>query len=778
MTDAVDATLEQFRTELAAAPHEAYELTLYVSGASDLSTRAIADARQLCDTHLAGKYFLSVVDVNEDACVRGTNGALATPTLVKNWPLPVHRLVGDLSDSDGGTTPSPEAAKNRQRRNGLAPATSETGPWLERLHGRAERPDESRVESPDAVDGARKESMPSPIAPVRTTDADAVELFRAIGAGEVDAFVVSDGAGGQQIFTLSTADRPYRMFVENMRDGAATVSSGGLILYANRRLAEMLSCARETIVGSPLARWMTGAVPTALDEIRGPAGLGAIVELDLLDGDGTSIPVRVGSSPLDLDDDRLICLTFIDLSAQKSQDREIARLGEAQAERMADLEVAQAALTQQATHDALTGLPNRALLVDRIDQALFRSKRSERCTAVFFVDLDRFKHVNDTQGHAAGDDVLRSVAKRLELLLRPMDTVARIGADEFVVLAPDVDSRLHAVDIANRLLIELMSVSSDPTADSEPVAASIGVSVSVGGRGTAEILLKEADMAMYEAKSLGRGRAEVFDEALRGQVQERLTAQLMLQSALDDRRIIAYYQPIIDLPTGMVAGLEALARLVEPDGSILPPAAFMPVAEDSGLVVPLGTQMLEMACREARRWQLSGLTPSLLTVAVNLSACQFETGDLPTLVRGVLEDTGFDPAKLHLELIETAIIDLRPDILLQLGRLRDLGVEIGLDDFGTGYASLTHLRRLPLTFVKIDRSFVSGIETDHEDDRIVSAVVDLAANLGLRSIAEGIETQIQLDRLRELGCDQAQGYLFARPLPPADVPQAIQHSAW
>jgi EAL domain-containing protein (putative c-di-GMP-specific phosphodiesterase class I) len=167
-----------------------------------------------------------------------------------------------------------------------------------------------------------------------------------------------------------------------------------------------------------------------------------------------------------------------------------------------------------------------------------------------------------------------------------------------------------------------------------------------------------------------------------------------------------------------------------------------------------------------------------LTVAVNLSACQFETGDLPTLVRGVLEDTGFDPAKLHLELIETAIIDLRPDILLQLGRLRDLGVEIGLDDFGTGYASLTHLRRLPLTFVKIDRSFVSGIETDHEDDRIVSAVVDLAANLGLRSIAEGIETQIQLDRLRELGCDQAQGYLFARPLPPADVPQAIQHSAW
>jgi diguanylate cyclase (GGDEF)-like protein/PAS domain S-box-containing protein len=777
--DAVDETLEQFRAELAAAPDEAYELTLYVSGASDLSTRAIADARQLCETYLAGKYLLSVVDVNEDTAVLRTNRVMATPTLVKNWPLPARRLVGDLSECHDGTTPSMGVPGSRPGRNSLdrLPPMPETSPALDRLFGREDGPDAGRDEIPEAVVGSGTQSTPSSSGPARITDADAVELFRAIGAGEVDAFVVSDAAGGQQVFTLSTADRPYRMFVENMRDGAATVSSGGVILYANRRLAEMLSCARETIVGSPLARWMTGAVPTALDEIRGPAGLGTIVEFDLLDADGRSIPFRVGSAPLELDGDRLVCLTFTDLSAQKTQDREITRLGEVQAERVADLEVAQAALTQQATHDALTGLPNRALLVDRIDQALTRSKRSGRCTAVFFVDLDRFKHINDTQGHAAGDAVLRSVAKQLELLLRPMDTVARIGGDEFVVLAPDVDSRLHAVDIANRLLIEL-SRSSDEAADSEPVAASIGISVSVGGRGTAEILLKEADTAMYEAKSLGRGRAEVFDEALRSQVQERLTAQMMLQSALDDRRLIAYYQPIIDLSTGIVAGFEALARLVQGDGSILPPAAFMPVAEDSGLVVPLGTQMLEMACREACSWRPSGLTPSPLTVAVNLSACQFETGDLPALVRGALEETGLDPGKLHLELIETAIIDLRPDILQQLGRLRDLGVEIGLDDFGTGYASLTHLRRLPLTFVKIDRSFVSGIETDHEDDRIVSAVVDLAANLGLRSVAEGIETQIQLDRLRELGCDQAQGYLFARPLPPADVPEAIQHPAW
>jgi EAL domain-containing protein (putative c-di-GMP-specific phosphodiesterase class I) len=252
----------------------------------------------------------------------------------------------------------------------------------------------------------------------------------------------------------------------------------------------------------------------------------------------------------------------------------------------------------------------------------------------------------------------------------------------------------------------------------------------------------------------------------------------MLQSALDDHRVVAYYQPIVDLSTGSVAGFEALVRLVERDGTVLPPAAFMKVAEDTGLVVPLGGHVLRIASQEVRCWPRSGVKGQPLTVAVNLSPRQFESGDLPGLVRDVLEQTGIESGQLHLELLETAIIDLHPDLLQQLGRIRDLGVEIGLDDFGTGYASLTHLRRLPMTFVKIDQSFVQGLETDREDDRIVAAVVDLAANLGLRSIAEGIETKPQLDRLRELGCDQGQGYLFARPLPSKDVPKAIQHAAW
>ena len=607
--------------------------------------------------------------------------------------------------------------------------------------------------------------------------AEAEDTLRAIAAGEVDAFVVSDGASGQLVYTLSTADRPYRMFVENMRDGAATVSSNGLIMYANRRLAELLSCSRELIVGSPLSAFLATADHLAMDEVRGLDGLGTTFELDLLDGHGVVVPVLVGSSPLEVEGDQLTCLTFTDLTAQKAQDLEIARLAQAQAERMAQLQTAQAALTEQATHDSLTGLPNRALLVDRIDQALAQSKRSGRCTAVFFVDLDHFKQINDNEGHAAGDAVLRAVAGQLVSVLRPMDTVARIGGDEFAILAPVVDSRVHAVDIGNRLAVELSTGGANDGVLTR-VVASIGVAVSVDGSGTAESLLSEADAAMYTAKTLGGGRAEVFDDALGKRVQRRSDAQRMLQSALDDQRIVVHYQPVIALSTGRITGFEALARIAERDGTILPPSSFIPVAEDTGLVVPLGADVLTRACLEAHDWTLAGLGAPPLTVAVNVSGRQLERGDLAVVVEETLARTGLHPSCLHLELTETSVMDLGLSNSNQLNTIRDLGVEIGLDDFGTGYASLTHLRHLPLSFIKIDRSFVKGLGVDADDERIVAAVVDLAANLGMRSIAEGIETTDQLDRLREHGCNQAQGFLFARPMPPDDVRSALEQPAW
>jgi diguanylate cyclase (GGDEF)-like protein len=602
--------------------------------------------------------------------------------------------------------------------------------------------------------------------------AEAEDTLRAIAAGEVDAFVVADETLGRRVFTLSTADRPYRMFVENMRDGAATLSPSGIVLYANRRLAELLAYPREAIVGCALTSFLAGTGDSGLQQIRGPDGRGAAVELELLDANGVRVPVQVGSSALLVDDDEVLCLTFTDLSAHKAKDREIARLGAAQSDRVAELQAAQAALTTQATHDALTNLPNRALLVDRIDEALAGCRRSGRVLAVLFVDLDRFKQVNDTHGHAAGDITLRRVAHKLMTVLRPTDTVARIGGDEFIVLAPAIDSELHAVALGGRLLAELgRRVNGTDIEEEDPIAASIGISVSAGGRGTAESLLDEADTAMYEAKSLGGRRVAVFDAALGRQVRQRLVAREVLQSALDEQRITAHYQPIIDLASGAVAGFEALARIEEHDGSITQPKDFIPAAEASGLVVAMGARVLRLALAEAVLWP--PLAGGRCNLAVNLSSRQFEAGDLPSLIGRELARSGLTAGCLHLELTETAVMDLDADLIAQLGRIAALGVQIGLDDFGTGYASLTHLRRLPLTFVKVDRSFVQGLGVDDEDERIVAAVVDLAANLGLRSIAEGVETDGQLRRLRELGCDEAQGYLFARPLPAAGVAAAI-----
>jgi diguanylate cyclase (GGDEF)-like protein len=606
--------------------------------------------------------------------------------------------------------------------------------------------------------------------------AEAEETLRAIGAGEVDAFVVSDGADSQRVFTLSTADRPYRVFVENMREGAATVSLSGIILYANRRLAELLSCPRESLVGLPLATFGGGADPIDLHEVRGPSGLGATVELDLVDSAGLVVPVLVGSSPLDADGEGLTCLTFTDLRAQRTQDRVIAQLSMDQAERMTDLQDAQAALTMQATHDALTGLPNRALVVDRIDQALAHAQRTNRRTVVLFVDLDSFKSINDSYGHAAGDAALRIAADRLAASLRPMDTIARIGGDEFVVLAPDVDNNFDVVGLGKRLVAGLSDMG-DELDPATPLSGSVGIAISTEGRGTAEILIKEADTAMYHAKSLGGGRVETFDAALGRRVEQRSAAQRMLQAAIDDHRVVVRYQPIVDLATGVVSGLEALARISQHDGSMLLPPSFIAVAEESGLINPLGAQVLRLACEATAEWQRARVEERL-TIAVNVSVRQLGPGDLTMLVQSSLEESGLDATCLSLELTETAVFDLRPDILNQLGQIRDLGVEIGLDDFGTGYASLTHLRRLPLSFVKIDRSFVQRLLTDKEDEGIVAAVVDLAANLGLRSVAEGIETTEQLLRLQQIGCNQGQGYLFARPLPPQEVPSAIARTDW
>jgi diguanylate cyclase (GGDEF)-like protein len=598
------------------------------------------------------------------------------------------------------------------------------------------------------------------------TAGSAEDTLRAIRAGEIDAFVVSDHKSQKRVFALERSDRPYRWFVENMRDAAATVSAAGQILYANQRFAELLLSTRESVTGSRLSQYL--APGTAIGDVWKLAGGESSAEVDLIDQRGAPVPTLMGTSVLKLDENPLYCITFTDLRAQRLQADEIQRLSDIQSERLVELESAKTALTIQATHDMLTGLPNRMLLVDRIDRAIENARRNGSCVCVMYLDIDGFKQINDTQGHAAGDAAIKCTASRLLEALRPMDTVARIGGDEFVVLAPEVDSSVHAIDLGNRLLARLAEPSD--CAYELHYSASVGVTVTETGESTPELMLTEADAAMYVAKSLGGGRVEVFGPALQERVLERAATHRNLQSALAEDRVTAHFQPIIGLQDGAVVGFEALARITQMDGSILQPAAFVPFSEENGLIIPLGERILNFACEQASNWPKAEPALEGRSIAVNLSGRQFDSGKLPGLVREALDRSGLDPTLLHLELTETSVIDLRPDVIDQLTQIREMGVELGLDDFGTGYASLTHLRRLPLTFVKIDRSFVSGLGVERGDSGIVAAVVEIASVLELRSIAEGVETEDQCARLKAMGCDQAQGFLYARPHPASEVP--------
>jgi diguanylate cyclase (GGDEF)-like protein len=724
------------------------QLVLFVNGASQRSARAISEARALCDLDPLGPVHLAVADVQRDTELAVQYRVLASPTLVRTAPLPVRMVVGDLSD-----TGRVLAAL------GMTPGDS--GPdapvWFERR-------DQAEI---DLV-GARERWAE---AEGRLVDAN--ETLRALGGGEVDILLSGGREPGTPVFTLATADRFYRMFVENMNEGAATISDAGIVLYANPRLCVLLRCLPQRLVGSEITAWVAAEDRGLFSTL--PAAADA-VEISLRAADGFLVPVVMGRSHLDADGDRLSCVTFTDLSAQKYQEAVIGRLNQAQIDQLQALQEAQAALTLKATHDSLTSLPNRALLVDRLEQALLRALRSGKWTAVFFVDLDRFKHVNDTRGHAAGDAVLMEVANRLKRATRPMDTVARIGGDEFVVLTPDLTDQMEAAHIAGRLAAGLERGTDDvPTGDG--LTASIGISVSGSGQATAESMLREADAAMYHAKSLGRNRIELFDAVLSRRVLERAATEEYLRQAIDEHRVVPYYQPIVDLRTGYVAGYEALARITSTGEAVLSPDAFISVAEECGLVVPLGAQMLAAACRDAKQWEAEALVLSAPTVAVNLSPRQLVGDDLADQITEVLDENALAPNHLHLEITESALMEIRPEVIRQLNRVRDLGVEIGLDDFGTGYASLTHLRRLPVTFVKVDRSLIARLGQDIQDERVVAAVVELAANLRLRSIAEGIETPQQLDRLRELGCDHAQGYLFARPAPTADRTRFSVHGS-
>ena len=426
-----------------------------------------------------------------------------------------------------------------------------------------------------------------------------------------------------------------------------------------------------------------------------------------------------------------------------------------------DLEKAQTELRFQAFHDGLTGLPNRVLLMDRIDQALLRARRQGTEVALLFMDVDRFKWVNDSLGHSAGDRLLAVAAERLRASVRPSDTVARLGGDEFVVLCEGVKSQEEAVELARRMTDRMCE---QVQIDGHHIRLTVSVGVALAGPGVkAYELLRDGDIAMYQAKDRGRDRIELFEGAMRYEAASRLPAEAALRRALDKGEITVHYQPVVSPQDGRVVGLEALARWTDSTGTTHAPSRFIGIAEETGLIVPLGEVVLGQACRQVGELNRAYPDRPPLSVSVNLSARQLETPGLPEAVSSILASSGFDAGDLWLEITETLLMEEREASLAALNALSELGLTLVVDDFGTGYSSLLYLHRLPVDVLKIDQSFVAGMGQRRTDDAIVTSVVNLAHDLGLVAVAEGVETATQAEGLARLGCDLAQGYFWCRP---------------
>jgi diguanylate cyclase (GGDEF)-like protein/PAS domain S-box-containing protein len=445
---------------------------------------------------------------------------------------------------------------------------------------------------------------------------------------------------------------------------------------------------------------------------------------------------------------------FLDVSDRKRMEAELERL---------------------ALFDPLTDLPNRGLFSDRLREVLSRRGR-RAATAVYFLDLDRFKRINDSLGHAAGDEVLREVARRLRTVLRPEDTIARFGGDEFTILCEGVGGVLEAVALADRLQHPLRRPLRAGGAELR-LSASIGVALAEPGDAVdGERLIEDADAAMYRAKERGGARTELFDTAMRDRAVEALEIEQELQRALEQGELRLFFQPTVDLSTGAVAAAEALVRWQHPDHGLLAPDGFLRVAEESGLIVPLGAWVVQEACRRLAAWR-AWPESAALRLSVNLGARELTHPDAVATVLGAVRSSGLDPEALTIEVTESTAMADRDTGFRALRDLSGEGVHVAIDDFGTGYSSLDQLRRMPVDVVKVDRSFVQGMSHDSTARELVAAVVGIGRALNLLVVAEGIETDEQAAALRELGCTHGQGYLYAPPLPPEELRALLRAGA-
>ena len=428
-------------------------------------------------------------------------------------------------------------------------------------------------------------------------------------------------------------------------------------------------------------------------------------------------------------------------------------------------------LVYLANHDALTHLPNRNLLHDRIDQAIARAQHAGRTMAALLLDFDRFKNINDSLGHDIGDKVINQVALRLQASVRDGDTVARLGGDEFVIALADLAREEDIVEIAQKIL-NTVTQPLQVNGHELVLTTSIGISIYPQNGGNAKELLKNADAAMYRAKDAGGNSFRFYAQEMNVRALARLKMETDLRRALEHNEFLLHYQPQVDLASGKVIGMEALLRWQPPGQGLISPAEFISLAEETGLIVPIGEWVLHTACAQNLAWRKAGLAP--VTMAVNLSARQFGQQDLVAMVSRTLRETGGSPQWLELEITESMLMENPEEAAATLRELSATGIQLSVDDFGTGYSSLSYLKRFPIHALKIDQSFVRDISTDADDAAITRTVIALAHNLKLKVLAEGVETAAQLEFLRAHGCDQMQGYYFSRPLPAAEIEKLLR----
>ena len=561
--------------------------------------------------------------------------------------------------------------------------------------------------------------------------------------------------------TNATLFERLRAVTGSLAEGVVSLGHDGVVTFANPAAERMLGLTTGELVGRRLHDvvhdhpGVHGASTRScrLATVLAAGGTSRDDDDSFVRVGGDPLPVAVSTSPVEVQGSAAgTVMAFRDITERKAFQEQ---------------------LTHQVFHDSLTGLSNRALFTDRLEQAHARASRTRSPYAVLFIDLDRFKVVNDSLGHQAGDGLLVAVAERLRAKVRPGDTFARFGGDEFVMLLIDLVDDGDAEHVAQRILDDL-AVPFRVEGRDVPVSASIGVVVGHPEHTTPEQSLRAADVAMYRAKSKGKGRYEVFRPGTESEETERLDRELALRQALERGELEVHYQPVVSMESASIVGLEALVRWRHPTRGLVPPVEFVPLAEETGLIVPLGRFVLEEACRQLQAWTVSEPARSSLVVSVNLSTHQFRQPDLSDQVADVLAVTGLQPARLCLEVTESAMMADADSAADTMGRLKALGTRLSIDDFGTGYSSLSYLKRFPVDFVKIDRSFIGDLAEGDVDTEIVRAVIRLSAAIGIRAVAEGVETEQQLRVLRELGCPLVQGYLLARPQPAADVERLLQ----